>query len=168
MKPQFEKVTLVRDNTNEQVIDLSGPIDLEGTEEDLYIWVMLHQDAPPDGEHGAFEQGTAAFEANDVKTLIADARNNFHAAVAKSQAPITSRTTTDDLQGLVLAGTPRWFATIEAKPGTFYKGEVRAEAVAIVRAPGRMNRIVWWDDVAELKSEPNDAEGSSAKTGISN
>jgi hypothetical protein len=129
MKPQFDKVIILSEDKDKQVICVSGPVDLEGTEKDVYLWVMLHQDAAARGDsENVFGQGTGALEADQVEALVAAEKRS---AAAK----------------------PRWSSKFEVKAKFKAGCECRAEAVAIVRAERGMNRIVWWDDVVKEVTE---------------
>src|SRR5687768_11702254 len=127
MKPQFDKDLTVFDDGSQQILKVGGPIDLSGTEEDVYIWVRISQPptetAPAVKAVDVFGQGSAALEHNHIDDLVKVAR----------QAP-------DE-------GGPRWTADVFPVHGKFVDGQARAEATMIVRdseAEGGMEFNVWW------------------------
>jgi hypothetical protein len=151
MKPAF--TTLKIEDGGKQVV-VTGPIDLDGSEYEGYIWVRVTQSADKDDPHGKPRVDGTGTEDSDETNLQAEltkARQRLRRKVKALKGDYTNGA----LERAVATATATWTATVKAEDNGLYRPNelARVEAWALVRTrnPAREFNVYWRENAVLIK-----------------
>jgi hypothetical protein len=152
MKPAF--TTLKIKNQGKKVL-VTGPIDLDGSEDEGYIWVRVTQSAVRGNPNKPRVDGTgtADSERDELKEEYAKARDRLLKKVKELDGKFG---TGAPLEAAVATATAMWEATVTAEDnGRYRAGErARVEAWALVRTrnPTREFNVYWRENAVTIEA----------------
>jgi hypothetical protein len=159
MKPAFTTLRLVDDGA---AVEVTGPIDLDGTETDAYFWVRIFQGK---GEAEVDAVGIENKEEDALQEALATADERLlgvlaDAAAAAAHPPDRADAPAPETPAqMIRSVTAMWDARIGLDQGTEFNQDepAQVEAWALVRArnPTRVFHVYWSEqDVDWTKDAP--------------
>jgi hypothetical protein len=154
MKPAF---TTLKVKNQGKKLEVTGPIDLDGSEHEGYIWVRVTQSADkndPQNKPRVDGIGTADRERAELRDEYAKARARLLKKVEDLDGNFGG--TGAPLEKAVATATAMWEATVTAEDNGRYRPNERArvEAWALVRTqnPTREFHVYWRENAVTIEA----------------